>query len=166
MSRRRRSYEPGHRPKFLVVVDETPECGRALLFGARRAQRTGAGLVLLAIVPPLDDAPPILGVEDVMEAEAIEEAQERLGSLALKARTAAPGVEPEEVVRLGDKAEALVDYLNEDQDVAILVLAAGTGSDGPGPLVSLLATKSAGLFPVPIAIVPGHLADEDIAALA
>ena len=55
---------------------------------------------------------------------------------------------------------------NEDEDVAILVLAAGTGSEGPGPLVSLLATKSAGLFPVPIAIVPGHLADADIEALA
>ncbi len=31
----RRAYETGHRPKFLVVVDETPEADRALYFAAR-----------------------------------------------------------------------------------------------------------------------------------
>ena len=32
MSSKRRSFETGHRPKFMVVVDETPECDRAVLF--------------------------------------------------------------------------------------------------------------------------------------
>jgi hypothetical protein len=44
-----------------------------------------------------------------------------------------------------------------------LVLAAGTGKEGPGPLVSNLA-KTAGTFPIPVAVVPGHLSDEDIDA--
>jgi len=52
---------------------------------------------------------------------------------------------------------------NQDADIAILVLAAGTGKEGPGPLVSSL-TKTAGTFPIPVAIVPGHLSDEDIDA--
>ena len=43
------------------------------------------------------------------------------------------------------------------------MLAAGTGKEGPGPLVSSLA-KTAGTFPIPVAIVPGHLSDEDIDA--
>jgi hypothetical protein len=43
------------------------------------------------------------------------------------------------------------------------VLAAGTGKEGPGPLVSNLA-KTAGAFPIPVAIVPGHLSDEEIDA--
>jgi len=42
-----------------------------------------------------------------------------------------------------------------------LILAADTGTEGPGPLVSSLA-KSAGTFPVPVAVVPGHLSDEDL----
>ena len=36
-AKRRRTYEAGHRPKFLVVIDETPECDRAVYFAARRA---------------------------------------------------------------------------------------------------------------------------------
>ena len=43
----------------------------------------------------------------------------------------------------------------------ILVLAAATGNEGPGPLVSSLS-KTAGEFPIPVAIVPGHLSDEDL----
>ena len=43
------------------------------------------------------------------------------------------------------------------------ILAAGTGKEGPGPLVSNLA-KTAGTFPIPVAIVPGHLSDDDIDA--
>ena len=30
MSLKRRSYEAGHKPKFLVVIDESPECDRAV----------------------------------------------------------------------------------------------------------------------------------------
>ena len=38
-TRRRRSYEAGHKPKWLVVIDDTPECDRAVYFAAaaRRA---------------------------------------------------------------------------------------------------------------------------------
>jgi hypothetical protein len=164
VSVKRRSYEAGHRPKFLVVVDETPECERALRFAARRVPRTGASLVLLGIVSPPDNFE-WLGVGDAMRAEAEEEAQERLEAAAGKARSAA-GVEPELVVRVGDKAEAILDLINEDEDISFLVLAAGTGKEGPGPLVSTLAGKAASTFPVPVVIVPGSLTDEEIDALA
>ncbi|MFY8153124.1 MAG: universal stress protein, partial [Hyphomicrobiales bacterium] len=36
---RRTSYEPGHKPNFLLIIDDTPECDRALYFAARRAAR-------------------------------------------------------------------------------------------------------------------------------
>ena len=41
MSRKRRSYEAGHKPKFLVVIDDTEECDRAVYFASQRAARTG-----------------------------------------------------------------------------------------------------------------------------
>ena len=47
MSLKRRSYEAGHKPKFLVVIDETPECDRAVYFASRRAARIGASVVML-----------------------------------------------------------------------------------------------------------------------
>jgi nucleotide-binding universal stress UspA family protein len=164
VSGKRRSYEAGHRPKFLVVVDETPECERALRFAARRVTRTAASLVLLGVVSPPDNFE-WLGVGDAMRAEAEEEAQERLEAAAAAARSAA-GVEPEQVVRVGDKAEAILDLIKEDEDISFLVLAAGTGGEGPGPLVANLAGKAASTFPVPVVIVPGGLTDEEIDALA
>ena len=39
MIRKRRSYEAGHKAKFLVVIDDTPECDRAVYFASRRAAR-------------------------------------------------------------------------------------------------------------------------------
>ena len=45
------------------------------------------------------------------------------------------------------------------------MLAAGTGKEGPGPLVSS-SRKNAGDFPIPVAIVPGHLSDEDLDAMS
>ena len=164
MSGKRRSYEAGHRPKFLVVVDDTPDCERALRFAARRVTRTGASLILLAVVSPPDNFE-WLGVGDAMRAEAEDEAQERLEAAAAAARSAA-GVEPEQVVRVGDKDEAILELINEDEDISFLVLAAGIGKEGPGPLVSTIAGKAASTFPVPVVIVPGSLTDEEIDALA
>lgn len=60
----------------------------------------------------------------------------------------------------------MLKIIDEDEDIAILVLAASTDSDGPGPLVAALAGRSASQFPVPLAIIPGHLGDADIDALA
>lgn len=164
MSGKRRSYESGHRPKFMVVVDKTPECGRAVHFASRRAVRTGASLIMLSVVDPPDNFEWI-GVGEAMIEEARQEAESRLEAAAREARNAA-GVEPEQVIRVGPRAEEILKLINEDEDISFLVLAAGSSKDGPGPLVSTLAGKAASTFPVPIVIVPGSLTDEEIDALA
>ncbi|KAA2235960.1 universal stress protein [Salinarimonas soli] len=161
---RRRSYETGHRPKFLVVVDGTPECERAARFAARRVARTGAILTMLAVINP-PDAFEWLGVGDVMQAEAEAEAAQTLESAAARARAAA-GVEPERVTRIGSPEEEILKLIDEDADVSYLVLAAGAGKEGPGPLVSNVAGKAASTYPVPVIIVPGSLTDEEIDAIA
>ncbi len=160
----RRAYEPGHRPKFMAVVDETTECSRAVRFAARRAARIGSGVLLVAVVTP-PELTEWLGVGEVMEAEALALAERQLEASAAIVRAVA-GLEPERQVRRGQKAEQILKLIDEDEDIAILVLAAGTESEGPGPLVSVLAGRSAGHFPIPLAIVPGHLGDAEIDALA
>ena len=164
MSGKRRSFETGHRPKFMVIVDETPECDRAILFAARRAARTGASLLMLSVTVPPDDFEWI-GVADAMIAEAEEEAQERLEAAAAAARSAA-GVDPELVTRVGDQAEEILAVIEADEDISFLVLAASAGKEGPGPLVTSIAGKAVSTFPVPVVIVPGRLTDEQIEALA
>jgi len=54
MSSKRRSYDAGHTPKWLVVIDDSPECDRAVYFASRRAMRTGAGVVMLRVVETHD----------------------------------------------------------------------------------------------------------------
>ena len=164
MSDKRRSYKSGHRPKFMVVVDKTPECARAVHFASRRAARTGASMIMLAVVDPPDDFEWI-GVGEAMVEEASEEAEKWLEAAAREARSAA-GVEPEQVIRVGDRAEEIIKLIREDEDISFLVLAAGSSKDGPGPLVTTLAGRAVSTFPVPIVIVPGGLTDEEIDALA
>jgi nucleotide-binding universal stress UspA family protein len=164
MSRKRRSYEAGHKPKFLVVVDETEECDRAIYFASRRAVRIGGAVVLLRVIETEDRNQQWLGVADIMKAEALEDANAALGRASARANGAA-GITPERVVREGDRSEEILKLIDEDEDIALLVLAASTGKEGPGPLVSSLG-KTAGTFPIPIAVVPGHLSDDDLDAMA
>ena len=40
MSTKRRSFESGHKRKYLVVIDDTEECDRAVYWAAKRAGRS------------------------------------------------------------------------------------------------------------------------------
>ncbi len=164
MSRTRRSYEAGHTPKWLVVIDDTPECDRAVYFASRRAARVGAGVVMLRVIETEDRNQQWLGVADIMKAEAHEEANAVLDRYGARANGIA-GITPERVVREGKSSDQITRLIEENEDIAILVLAAAEGKEGPGPLVSGLSS-TAGDFPIPIAIVPGHLSDEEIDALS
>ena len=165
MSRKRRSYETGHKPKFLVIIDETPECDRALYFATKRAARVGAHVVMLRVIGTQDRNQQWLGVADIMKAEANEEAKIALDKASDRMKKISAKMKPERVVREGDIATEIVGLIEHDEDIALLVLGAGVSTEGPGPLVSNL-TSTAGAFPIPVAIVPGHLSDEDIDALA
>lgn len=163
MVSRRLSREAGHRRKFLTIVDDTPECERAIAYAARRAQTTGGTLVLLYVIEP-SDFQQWLGVEQIMREEANQAAKSALNGHASSVR-ARFGIEPEEVVREGAATDEIHKLIEEDQDIAILVLAASGAKEGPGPLVSAVAGKGAA-FPIPVTVVPMSLTDEDIDSLA
>jgi len=163
MSRKRRSYEAGHKPKYLVVIDDSLECDRAVYYASRRSARFGAGLVMLRVIETKDHNQQWLGVADIMRAEAHEEAQAVLARFAARANAIA-GVAAEQVIREGETAAEILNLIEQDEDISILVLAAGTGTEGPGPLVTDLC-NSAGTFPIPVAIVPGHLSDDDLGTM-
>ncbi len=146
--------------QFLVVVDDTPECRKALRFAWRRAHRTGAGVTLLRVIDPVDFQH-WLSVEERMREEAREEADELLKKLAAEVQQQST-ILPELVVREGDVREVVVKLIEEDKTIRILVLGAGTGSEGPGPLVSQLAGKMSGAMRVPVTVVPGNLSDAQL----
>ena len=162
MSSKRRSFEKGHKRKYLVVVDDTEECGRAIHWAAQRAGRTKSIVVLLRVIETGDHGAQWLGVADIMRAEAMEAAKIMLNKAAEQAKKTAT-VKVDMVIREGVTSEEIVKLIEEDADIGILALAASTGKEGPGPLVANLA-KTVGTFPIPVAIVPGHLSDEEIDA--
>jgi nucleotide-binding universal stress UspA family protein len=163
-SKRRSSFEAGHKRKYLVVIDDTEECDRAVYWAAKRAGRTKSQIVMLRVIETAERNQQWLGVADIMQAEAIEAANAVLDKFTARIRKIAR-LKPDRVIREGDTAEQLVKLIDEDADIGILVLAAGIGNEGPGPLVSNLA-KTAGQFPIPVAVVPGHLSDDDIDAMS
>lgn len=163
MVSRRLSREAGHRRKFLAIADGTPESERAIAYAAYRAKATNGALVLLHVIEP-GDFQHWLGVEQIMREEANAAASNALHAHAVKVRETV-GIEPELVIREGTTKEEIHKLIEEDQDIAILVLAAGAGKEGPGPLVSSIAGKNAA-FPIPVTVVPQHLSDEDIESLS
>lgn len=164
MIRKRRSYEPGHQPKLLVIIDDTPECDRAVRFAARRATRMGARLVMLRPIAVADRAPQWFGVAEVMRAED-DAAAEAAFARHLPQVLALGAGQPECLVREGPVAKTIHALVDEDEDISALVLAAGGDSDAPGPIINALM-RAPDAFPVPTVIVPGRLTDEQLDALA
>lgn len=146
--------------KFMVVVDETPECSQAMRFAARRAQNTGGGVVMLYVIEP-EDFQHWMGVADVMRAEAFETAEDRLAELADEMK-AYSGLVSEMVIREGKRPEQVLKLIEEDREIGVLVLGSGSEADGPGPLVTHVVTKMAGRMPIPVTVVPGQLSMDEI----
>src|ERR1700752_598278 len=164
MTTQRRSCESGHKPKCLVIVDDSAEWDRAVRYASRWAIRAGGGVVMLRIVETEDQNQQWLGVADIMRAEALEEANEALHRASGRANGIA-AITPERVIREGDPAEQILDVIDKDVDISMLVLAANPGPEGPGPIISTMA-KTGGSFPIPVAIVSGDLSDEQIDGLS
>jgi nucleotide-binding universal stress UspA family protein len=147
---------------YLVVIDETAEAKSALRYAARRAARTGGGILILGVVPPAEFVE-WGGVQAAMEEEARLRAEamvlEASGSIVEEA-----GVQPMILIRQGEAVGEIADLLAERDDVAALVL--GAAAEGaPGPLVSHFSSAAGGL-PCPLVIVPGGLAAEALDRLS
>jgi nucleotide-binding universal stress UspA family protein len=166
MTKKRRVFEQGHARKLLVVVDESPEVEAALFYAAGRALHTSGQIVLLYVIEAENQF-----WDAVRQAQLDEQTNKARALFRLFRRKLANAgfdkVGVEEIIREGKLVDGILQQIEEDEDVAVLVLGASTESAGPGPLVSTLAAGStAGKFPIPITIVPGDLTLDQIRALA
>ena len=143
--------------KFLVILDDSRECLNAMRFAAMRAAGTGGGVAILSVIPP-EEFQHWIGVGDIMRAEARERIEVHFEVFATWMRDR-QGIHPELTIREGDPVTQIHAQIQEDGDIGVLVLGAGIGGDGPGPLVAQL-TQIAGSLPVPVTIVPGGLSKE------
>ncbi len=150
-----------YKRKFLVVIDESPESDRAVTFAAHRVHRTGGTVVLLSVIDSADFQQ-FLGVEDVMRAEAREAAESLLDQRVARIKKIG-NVRTETVIREGKLIEEIERVVLTDPGIAVLVLAASAGKEGPGTLVTHFAAHNR--LHVLVTIVPGAMTDEEIIAV-
>ncbi|MRU16006.1 universal stress protein [Roseovarius sp. A21] len=148
--------------KFMVVLDDSRECLNAMRFAAMRAAHTQAGVEVLAVIPP-EEFNHWIGVGDIMREEARERIHAHFEVFAKWMRDK-QGVDPELVIREGEPVSEIIAQVQDDPEVGVLVLGAGTGKKGPGPLVTQLS-RNAGDLPIPVTIVPGDLSKERLEAI-
>jgi hypothetical protein len=147
--------------KFLAVSDETEECLSALIFAGMRAKAVGAGLVILrcARVPGLGGW---IGLDKDISQDAVDAARVKATQHAdaVEART---GVAAELVVVDDEPIDAIRKLVERDVAIKVLILAAGSGRLGPGPLVSRLAKgKPIASRPIAVTVIPGDLTDRQL----
>lgn len=148
---------------FLCVVDRSEELSRAVRFACLRARNADRRVALLYVTEPAEFQH-WMAIGERMREEAREEAEEMVQAVASVVQRMT-GKIPPVYIREGNVAEELIKLIDEEQNIALLVLGAATGSEGPGPLVTQLVEKQAGRLRVPITIVPGNLTDEQLDAI-
>lgn len=147
--------------KFLVVADDTDESESAALFAGMRATAVGAGLVILRLARPSGFGH-WRGLDEEMRSEARDSAMIEARQLAAKVAERT-GATAEIVVREGEPVSAIGDTVKGDDAIKVLVLAAGHGRGGPGPLVSRIGKgKPIAGRPIAITVVPGNLTEEQL----
>ena len=148
---------------FLAVVDDSDEMPIALHFACRRAEHTD-GRVALFYVPAKADFQHWMAVGALMREEAREAGEELLQRQSVEVQRKT-GKVPILFIREGDRSEELIKLMDEEPNISILVLAAGTEDSGPGPIISYLLGKGARRLHVPITIVPGSMTVDEIDAI-
>ncbi len=149
---------------FLVVVDETPEHRIAVRYAARRAAHTGGRVAMLYVIEPAE-LQHFQAIEELARAERREAAEELLHALCDEVAPVA-GSMPMVYIREGRGRDELLALINEEPSISILVLAAGTGPEGPGPLITHLIGRVAARLRIPITIVPGGLTTDQVDQLS
>lgn len=149
---------------FLVVVDESEELQTALHYAARRAAHTGGRIALLYVIEP-SELQHWISIENLAREEQREEAEQLLQRLCEEIASIA-GTMPIVYIREGRRRDELLALIAEEPSISILVLAAGTGPEGPGPLITYLTGKPAARLRIPITIVPGGLTLEQLDAVS
>ncbi len=150
---------------FLCVVDETDELHQALRFACRRAKHTGGRVALLYVIEPAEFQH-WMAIGNLMADERREEAEEMIQVVSSVVQKLS-GSMPVIYIREGKLTDELMELIEQESGFSVLVLGAatGSGSEGPGQLVSYVM-KRIGKLPIPVTIVPGGLSNKDIDAIS
>ncbi|WP_339864112.1 universal stress protein [Paremcibacter congregatus] len=145
--------------KFLVIADDTPEFKKVLRLASLRAAKVNGSMVMLRIIQP-SEFQHWMSVREIMEEEAMQEAEEMMNEFAREVKEIS-GLDCEKVIRKGEPGDVITQYIEEDQEIHMLVLGANVDGD-PGPLVKAFREELLNVLHMPVLVVPGNMTNEDI----
>ncbi len=148
---------------FLVVCDDSPELKVALRYACLRARKSAGRVALLYVMEPAE-MQSWLALENLMREEQRSEAEQKLQKLAREV-IRETGTLPALIIREGNRRDELMSLMEEDPKISILVLAASSSTEGPGPLIAHLTGRGLPRLRIPMTIVPAGLTDDQLDAI-
>ncbi len=149
---------------YLIVADESEEFENALRYAARTTKAHGAKLAVLLAMPEQGFLH-WSHVETRMKQEQRTSAERFILQVADRIRQISD-ITPSFYLEEGEAIGALTKIMNDNTDICKLILGANTHATGVNPLIDYFTGKGIARLPVPIMIVPDHIAHEKIDELA
>jgi len=146
---------------FLVVVDETEDQHVAIRYAAQRAKAMKGKVALLSVVEPCG-IEAWRGVEKAVLDEAFSQARERMVKHEAFVKEIS-GQDPLTFYRKGECCSALMDFIEDQEDITILVLVSQKKNGKRNPFVQhVMSDKGLKKLKIPCTVVPQIMRDADV----
>ena len=140
---------------YLIVADGSEEFDVALCYAARMAN---ANKCRVGVFYAIENQGFVHwgNIEKRMHDDQRNEAEKVVQAACIEIEDRG-GAIPSIYIEEGSRLETLATVIENDDKISMLILAAGTNSNNPGPLVSYFTGKGLSRLRVPVMVVPEHL---------
>lgn len=150
----KRQGREGDGKTYLVVADDSEEFAVALRYGCSVAQRNRGHVGILYVVDN-EDFQQWGAVEARIQKEKRLEAEKYIWNVAKTAHEYNNSV-PSLYFAEGDRGEAVMKTIEDNPDIAQLILGGSAEHSNAGPLIAWCLGKGMSRLTVPLVVVPGH----------
>jgi nucleotide-binding universal stress UspA family protein len=148
---------------YLVCVNEEDYSKVAVKFASQLAKNTGASLLILHVMEPMDYQ--TLGsVAEKMKQERALDAEALLTSLAQEVDESV-AIKPALMIREGLIENEIVKVIEEDTNVHMLIVGSASEGNAKSKTLPPLAAQVGRKLYIPMLIIPGNMTEQQITAL-
>lgn len=144
---------------FLVVVDPTDECRKAVDYACYYANAQNGYVALLNVITNQSAVMNWRDIEKRIRKEAREQAEQMIWESAGRVLQNTGKIPIACIEEGNDRSDVIVNMIQDNLNIVGLVLASAPNSSKPGPLIDYFSGKGMARLPVPLLIVPGHLCE-------
>ncbi|PCJ02841.1 MAG: universal stress protein [Alphaproteobacteria bacterium] len=140
---------------FLVIVDTTEEFLVAVDYASQFANAEDGYVALLNVIQHAHFQN-WKNIEDRVRSEMRGQAEQATWDAAGRVIENTHKM-PMICIEEGDRVDLIIKTIEENENIAALVLASSSNSTKPGPLITYFSGKGLSRLPIPLMIIPGDL---------